>query len=306
MKAVNDKPWLGEKADNRRLSELIQRWHDLHGRQLKSDIRMQRMYIFCKLLNDPVAHQISANDFANYRTMRMNGDYTDLNNRTIKVSASSLNSDLAYLKALFNELRRLGEWNYPNPLADVKSWRTQELELSYLQLDEIERLLDACNQSINPCLSFIVEICLSTGCRWSEAVNLSISNVVNNRITFINTKSKRNRTVPIDASLFKRIINFKKQSTRSTLFYVGRNDFEQAINLAGLSFPKGQMTHVLRHTFASHFMINGGNIIVLRNILGHSTIELTMRYAHFSPDHLDDALTKNPLANLKKWRQNGD
>ncbi|WP_080090208.1 tyrosine-type recombinase/integrase, partial [Salmonella enterica] len=53
-----------------------------------------------------------------------------------------------------------------------------------------------------------------------------------------------------------------------------------------------------RHTFASHFMMNGGNILVLRDILGHSDIKMTMVYAHFSPEHLEDAVYKNPLNNL--------
>ncbi|MBV6819341.1 tyrosine-type recombinase/integrase [Rahnella sp. PD12R] len=62
--------------------------------------------------------------------------------------------------------------------------------------------------------------------------------------------------------------------------------------------PAGQATHVFRHTFASHFMANGGNMLVLQRILGHSSINQTMVYAHFSPDHLADAATLNPLVNL--------
>ncbi len=45
-------------------------------------------------------------------------------------------------------------------------------------------------------------------------------------------------------------------------------------------------------------MMNGGNILVLRDILGHADISMTMRYAHFAPDHLSDAISYNPLANL--------
>ncbi len=69
---------------------------------------------------------------------------------------------------------------------------------------------------------------------------------------------------------------------------------------ANIDLPKGQRTHVLRHTFASHFMMNGGNILVLQQILGHSTIMMTMQYSHFSPDHLDAAVTLNPFDNLYK------
>ncbi len=65
---------------------------------------------------------------------------------------------------------------------------------------------------------------------------------------------------------------------------------------ADIVLPAGQSSHVLRHTFASHFMMNGGNILVLQRILGHTDIKMTMRYAHFSPNHLEDALRLNPLA----------
>ena len=43
-------------------------------------------------------------------------------------------------------------------------------------------------------------------------------------------------------------------------------------------------------------MMNGGNILVLQKILGHSTIAMTMGYAHFAPDHLEDAVRLNPLS----------
>ncbi|WP_278248833.1 tyrosine-type recombinase/integrase [Phytopseudomonas daroniae] len=53
-----------------------------------------------------------------------------------------------------------------------------------------------------------------------------------------------------------------------------------------IKLPKGQAAHVLRHTFASHFIQNGGNIVTLQRILGHSSLVMTMRYAHLAPDHL--------------------
>lgn len=52
---------------------------------------------------------------------------------------------------------------------------------------------------------------------------------------------------------------------------------------------------MLRHTFASHFVMNGGNIITLQRILGHATIQQTMAYAHFAPGYLQDAVALNPL-----------
>ena len=51
---------------------------------------------------------------------------------------------------------------------------------------------------------------------------------------------------------------------------------------------------MLRHTFASHFIMNGGNILTLQKILGHTTLAMTMRYTHLAPDHLRDALNLGP------------
>ena len=58
------------------------------------------------------------------------------------------------------------------------------------------------------------------------------------------------------------------------------------------------MTHILRHTFASHFMIKGGNILTLQRILGHQSLTMTMRYAHLAPDHLQEAIRLNPLGEV--------
>lgn len=75
----------------------------------------------------------------------------------------------------------------------------------------------------------------------------------------------------------------------------GINTFERAVTALGWELPKGQSTHILRHTFASHFMINGGNIITLQRVLGHGSLAMTVRYAHLSPDHLSEVLELNPL-----------
>ena len=112
------------------------------------------------------------------------------------------------------------------------------------------------------------------------------------KITFTNTKSKKNRTVPISKELFDML-----PKKRGRLFNDAYESFENAVERAEIELPKGQLTHVLRHTFASHFMMNGGNILVLKEILGHSTIEMTMRYAHLAPSHLESAVKFNPLFN---------
>ncbi|WP_444930454.1 tyrosine-type recombinase/integrase [Microbulbifer sp. SSSA002] len=80
------------------------------------------------------------------------------------------------------------------------------------------------------------------------------------------------------------------------LFTNPEETFRRTLRMCSFEVSKGQATHILRHTFASHFMINGGNILSLQRILGHSSITMTMRYTHLSPEHLVEAITLNPLA----------
>lgn len=116
------------------------------------------------------------------------------------------------------------------------------------------------------------------------------SQVTAGKITFIKTKGKRNRTIPLNPELIDKL-----PKRNGNLFYPSYYAFRSALGRTGVELPAGQLTHVLRHTFASHFMMNGGNILVLQKILGHTDIKMTMRYAHFAPNHLEEALRLNPL-----------
>lgn len=299
MDEVNKKPWLGEKEDRRHLSELIELWHSLYGRTLADPKRMlAKLHIICNALSDPIASELTAGDFTKYREARLKGDVrNDTGGLLPPVKPRTVNLEQSNLSAVFGTLKKLGHWPAPNPLAGLPRFRIAEGELAFLAPIEIKRLLDACADSLNPHLLLITKICLATGARWSEAENLQGHQVTKYRITYTKTKGKRNRTVPISEDLYNEI-----PKMRGRLFSPCRKAFERATRRAGLSLPEGQCTHILRHTFASHFMMNGGNILVLRDILGHVDIKMTMIYAHFAPDHLEDAVTKNPLHSLG-WKR---
>lgn len=175
---------------------------------------------------------------------------------------------------MFNELKRLEEWGAPNPLENVREFKLDEAELSYLTLDEIQRLLKECELSKAKDLVDIVRICLATGARWSEAESLTGNQISSGKITFIKTKGKKNRSLPIDGHLYS-LLPHKR--TSSQVFSPCYSTFRGAVKRAEITLPDGQLSHVLRHTFASQFMMNGGNILVLQRILGHTDIKVTMR-----------------------------
>ncbi|WFQ80893.1 tyrosine-type recombinase/integrase [Xenorhabdus sp. SF857] len=275
-----------------KLSELVNRWYELHGKTLKDgEARKAKLKAICERLKDPFAKEFNKNMFAVYREERLNGKWNAKGRKS--PSQSTVNREQSYLHAVFSELTRLGEWEGENPLNGIRQFRESEKELAFLYPNDIKLLLAECDNSNNKDLGNVVRLCLATGARWSEAQDLSQSQLMKYKVTYTKTKSSKNRTIPISQRLYDR---FPKK--RGKLFSNCYDAFENAVKRAGIDLPEGQCTHVLRHTFASHFMMNGGNILVLQRILGHSTINMTMRYAHFAPDHLELALTLNPYDQL--------
>ncbi|BEB65858.1 tyrosine-type recombinase/integrase [Escherichia coli] len=290
-----DKPWLGEKKDKRRVIDLVDTWFNAHGITLSDgQKRKDTMEFACIAMGNPLASEFNAKLFASYREQRLSGKITR-SNRVKAVTPRTVNLELAYFRAMFNELKRLDDWMAPNPLENIREFKIDEAELSWLTVEEVKVLLAECEKSRAKDLSMIVQICLATGARWGEAESLSGMQISPGKITFTKTKGKKNRTVPISDELYEMLPRIR---TSKPLFKPCYSAFRTAIKRAKIELPDGQLSHVLRHTFASHFMMGGGNILVLQRILGHTDIKVTMRYAHFSPDHLTEAVELNPLNHL--------
>lgn len=279
---AEQKPWLPSKDDNRRLNDLVDLWFTLHGQALSDGIkRKSKMLSMALLMNNPIARNITSADFSKFRELRLKS-----------VSIKTVNNDQTYFNALFNELIRLGEWLYGNPIKDLRALKYRTPEMAFLTEEEIPLIFDELKNGRNTDAYFVAKICISTGCRWGEAENITGAQVSANKLTFINTKGNKNRSIPISAELFNEL---PKSKGNTRLFSNCIKSFKMATLRTAVRLPKGQSTHVLRHTFASFFMMNGGNILVLQQILGHSSITDTMKYAHFSPTHLEDAVKLNPL-----------
>ena len=68
-----------------------------------------------------------------------------------------------------------------------------------------------------------------------------------------------------------------------------RTSFENAVEAAKV---EDFHFHDLRHTFASRYVMDGGSLPALQQILGHATLAMTMRYSHLSSKHLRDEMEK--------------
>lgn len=79
-----------------------------------------------------------------------------------------------------------------------------------------------------------------------------------------------------------------------------KNGFKAALKRAGIEDFR---FHDLRHTFANHFVMRGGDLKALQEILGHTTLTMTMKYAHLAQGHKQEAI--NLLNGLTTKKSDG-
>lgn len=273
------KEWLSKPTDKRRLSELTKLWWEMKGKHEDyGQSNLRKIELFTDITSDPCAFQITKSLVSQYSMVR----------RSKGIKPASINRDLTCLSGMFTALIDAELFSGDNPFRGMKKLKEQKPETGYLTQDEITLLLSRLNGDNKK----IAVLCLSTGARWSEAALLKAEHVIQGRVTFVKTKTNKPRTVPVSGEVSEMILSGK----RGFLFPDASYDsFRRVLKDVKPDLPSGQATHALRHSFATHFMINGGSIITLQRILGHSRIEQTMTYAHFAPEYLQDAVMLNPL-----------
>jgi len=218
-----------------------------------------------------------------------------------------VNRILSVLRALLNDAVK---WQCiaVNPLNGLPTLKNKIKFETYLTEQEISQFLRA---NLRDPLYPLYVTALNTGMRRGELGGLQWDRVdfVNNQIAVTRirdrwglrdtTKSGKKRIIPINQEVRRVLFPLWQKQLGPYVFCEGngdpidihhvRRDFMKAQKRAG--FQTMIRFHDLRHTFASQFMMKGGNIYDLQKILGHYALEMTQRYAHLSPDHLKDAIS---------------
>ena len=171
--------------------------------------------------------------------------------------------------------------------------------LRFLSEAEIKALLAVCPPHLRP----IVETALLTGMRKEELLSLKWEQINHGLINLIKTKSVNPRLIPISGRLVEIFQQLRHQNQLKSpyVFCDGegrrfnsvKRSFATACHKAGIEKFR---FHDLRHTFASHLLMRGASLKTVQELLGHSDIKMTMRYAHLSPGHLQDSVNL-----LKTW-----
>jgi len=192
---------------------------------------------------------------------------------------------------------------------DVNSQLVGRLRItnSMKTTDEVPRLLEEYPEYLRR----IIVCALNTGMRRQEILTLKWPQIRDGLIYLKaqDTKTKEPRQIPINddlKALFDEIKQEQQSSTDRVYGLDGKPIKKRSLSSGHIFLYRGNTVknvkkscktalkesgvkdfrfHDLRHTFASHFLMRGGNLKELQEILGHKDIKMTIRYAHLTQEH---------------------
>jgi integrase len=199
---------------------------------------------------------------------------------------ATVNRLLGRLRHMFN---KAVEWDLldRSPMERLRFLPENNARLRYLSIDECNRLLDSCFASH---IRAMVTMALHTGMRRGEILNLTWQDIDldSGSITIRDSKNGQPRHIPMDSTVRDLLSGYIPTSGSSHVFSCAsggrRSTVQRAFRNARIRAGMPDLHfHDLRHTFASHWVMSGGDLYVLKDILGHKSIVMTQRYAHLSP-----------------------
>lgn len=204
--------------------------------------------------------------------------------RVREVAAATVNRELALLKHMLNLAER---WNFrqgQNPVRLVKFLPENNLQFQTLS-EEAERAMLACCPSY---LQDMIVFGLNTGLRAGDIFDLKWEEVdlEQRKLNVMVQKTQRPLAIPLNDAAYGILEAWLGMRKGPYVFYNQMTgdrfrDLKAGFKLAcQQSGVEGITWHTLRHTFASRLLRNGSDIVTVKELLGHSTVVVTMRYAH--------------------------
>ena len=216
-----------------------------------------------------------------------------------KLSGSSLNVYINAIKFYYENILGRSKVYFDIPMPKKERKMPQ-----VLSVDEVKRLMDATR---TPKFKAIFQVLYASGIRLHEVTMLKTSDIDFDRMTIRveQGKGKKDRYVMLSPKLVQIL---KTQIATNTGKYVFSNQdtqepisdrviqkiFKYALEYAKITKKVG--VHVLRHSFATHLLERGENILVIKELLGHSDINTTLKYLHISKDTINKA--KSPIDDI--------
>lgn len=220
------------------------------------------------------------------------------------VKNATINRELTLLRSAVNFHNKHHEHQLKNPLNGFKLLEVEFMP-RYLTVKECQKLLiQAKDYNGNDQLYHFINLLLNTGCRKGELLKLTWDNVhfEQGYLTILNSLSKNRKTIhkPLNQSALDSLIALKANNPSQWVFYnentgkrrvTFQSAFKKAVERANIGDLR---IHDLRHTFASVLVQQGTPLYHIMQLLGHSDIKTTQKYAHLSKNNLQSVVESLP------------
>lgn len=226
-------------------------------------------------------------------------------------SPASINRFISSVRSLFSYCRSFGHIKI-NPALELKSVKNPKRLPAFMTGPEVDKLcaLPETHELLwakrDKCL---FEIMYSSGCRVSEVAGLKLSDFTSDLSSAVVTgKGNKDRRVYFEKdarhSLREYLIDRKKRfgsiKKNSSVFV---NQRGTALSVHGIAFILSKYTgkdgtkhhlspHAFRHTFATAMLMNGADVRIVQELLGHSSISTTQRYTHISTEKMIESYNR--------------
>ena len=281
-----------------RLSEAIERTYlEKWSSNKDSETPVQRMNVALELMGDVYLDEITARDISRlqYDLVKKKG-----------LSDSTVNRYIAAFKTVLKLAHR--KWEVINKVPYIEIKEELKGRTRFMTYEEEEKLLNYLAGLGEYDLIDLFSVLLDTGMRFSEANNLSYKDNINLEQEMIYVwinKGGEPKSVPMTCRVKDIILkrrNLGKHPFKLN-YYHAYYIFNKFKEYAGLE-DDDLVIHSLRHTTASRLVQEDVPLKIVKDILGHSTMQMTERYAHLIPSRLKSAITvlerKNPSIGEQK------
>ncbi|MBO7426484.1 MAG: tyrosine recombinase XerC [Clostridiales bacterium] len=238
--------------------------------------------------------------------------------RERKASSATRARKVATIKSFFKYLFQKKRIVKDDPSYDLETPRRAKRLPKYLNLEQSKNLLEAAETSQSEFASrdyCIVTLFLNCGMRLSELRNIDLSDISDDTLRVVG-KGNKERTIYLNDACLRALDDYyperdkMKKKDKEALFLSSRgtrisapmiqNIIKRLFTASGID-ASSYSVHKLRHTCAT-LMYKYGQVDIrtLQAILGHQSVATTQIYTHVDEESLHDAVSKNPLAGIKK------
>jgi len=219
-----------------------------------------------------------------------------------KVSVNTTSTYFSVVKAMLNQAMKYDfiTVNYAKFVENPK----QQVDKVFLITDEIKLL--ASTESFHPHITNAFLFSCFTGLRISDIRNITWDNVNNNRLEFIQQKTRKSRKLKniltLNESALDILNNQKIITTGKRIFEVPESDsntnkhLKKWVKLSGIT--RHITFHCGRHTFATLCLTYGVDLYTVSKLLGHSEIKNTQIYAQIIDKKKEEAMKKLPIIKM--------